>query len=155
VTQGHSLFAATIRENITMFDPKIPLEDVVRAAQMAQIHDDIVNLPLGYNTVMSDRGHSMSGGQRQRLALARALVRRPSILLLDEAPSALDATTEKNVQTALNHLRCTRIVIAHRLSTVTSADIIVVMDRGRIAEVGSHRDLVRKPNGMYAALVAA
>src|SRR5262249_47822135 len=94
VTQGHSIFTASVRDNITMFDLSVPREDVVRACKLAQIHDDIAALPLGYDTVLNDDGRTLSGGQRQRLALARALVRRPSILLLDEATSALDSATE-------------------------------------------------------------
>jgi ABC-type bacteriocin/lantibiotic exporter with double-glycine peptidase domain len=153
VTQGHELFGTTIRENISLSDPSISLEDVMSAAQLAQIHDDISAMPLGYNTPLADRGYSLSGGQRQRLALARALVRRPAVLLLDEATSALDVATEQRVQHGLGRLRCTRIVIAHRLSTVMNADLILVLDRGTIVEAGAHRDLVRQ-NGVYARLVA-
>jgi ABC-type bacteriocin/lantibiotic exporter with double-glycine peptidase domain len=154
VTQTHALFASTIRDNIAMSDPSVPLEDVIRAAQLAQIHDDIVAMPLGYNTTLADRGHSLSGGQRQRLALARALVRQPAMLLLDEATSALDAATERKVQIALGQLPCTRVVIAHRLSTVIHADVILVIEGGLLAEAGTHDQLLAH-GGIYAQLFAA
>jgi len=154
VTQSHEMFGSSIRENIALAEPSTALEQVIAAAKLAQIHDDISAMPLGYETPLTDRGASLSGGQRQRLALARALVRRPAILLLDEATSALDAETERRVQRAVASLRCTRVVIAHRLSTVVHADVILVLDQGRIVEVGAHRDLVRH-GGLYASLVAA
>jgi ABC-type bacteriocin/lantibiotic exporter with double-glycine peptidase domain len=154
VTQGHSMFTCSVRDNIATFDPSLPLDEIVRACKLARVHDDIAALPHGYNTVLHDDGRSLSGGQRQRLALARALVRRPSLLLLDEATSALDSTTEGQVQQALESLQCTRIVIAHRLSTVKSADLILVLDEGRVAESGTHQQLLQR-NGLYAALMEA
>jgi ABC-type bacteriocin/lantibiotic exporter with double-glycine peptidase domain len=154
VTQSHELFGATIRDNIALTDPSLPLEEIMHAARLAEVHDDVVAMPLGYNTPLVDRGGSLSGGQRQRLALARALVRRPAILLLDEATSALDAATEQKVQLALSQLDCTRIVIAHRLSTIVSADLIVVMDGGTLAEAGTHAQLLAR-RGRYAELVSA
>ncbi len=154
VNQSVGLFGGTVRENISLADPDLPLEKVIAAAKLAGIHDEIMEMPMGYNTVLIERGASISGGQRQRIALARALVRTPAILLLDEATSALDAVSEKLVQASLHDLRATRIVIAHRLSTVKSADLIVVMDQGRVAEIGQHRALIAK-NGPYAALVAS
>jgi ABC-type bacteriocin/lantibiotic exporter with double-glycine peptidase domain len=152
VTQTHELFGGTIRENIALSDPSLPFEDVERAAKLAQIHDDIVAMPMGYQTPLVDGGASLSGGQRQRLALARALVRRPAILLLDEATSALDAATERKVQAALAQLRCTRVVIAHRLTTVMSADVILVMQNGALVEAGTHEQLLAR-RGLYASLV--
>jgi ATP-binding cassette, subfamily B, bacterial len=154
VNQNLSLFGASIRDNITMSDPGISLTEVEAAARLACVHDDIVGFPMGYNTLLLDRGGAVSGGQRQRLALARALVRKPAILLMDEATSALDAETERRVQASLDRLACTRIVIAHRLSTVKRADVILVVEDGRIVESGSHNALLAK-KGVYAALVAA
>jgi ABC-type bacteriocin/lantibiotic exporter with double-glycine peptidase domain len=154
VTQTHHLFGATIRENIALSDPSLPLSAVMEAAKLADIHDDIMAMPLGYHSVLVDRGASISGGQRQRLALARALVRKPAILLLDEATSALDAVSESRIHRALGELKCTRIVIAHRLSTVRRANLILVMAEGRLAEAGSHEDLLAA-GGLYAQLVSA
>ncbi len=154
VNQNLALFGLSIRDNISLADPGLPLEAVERAARLAAIHDDIAAMPLGYNTPLSDRGGAISGGQRQRLALARALVRRPAVLLLDEATSALDAATERQVQQSLDGLACTRVVIAHRLSTVKRADVILVMDQGRIVESGDHQTLLAR-GGAYTALIAA
>ena len=154
VNQNLSLFGASIRENITMGDSTLTLAEVEHAARLACIHDDIVDFPMGYNTLLLDRGGAISGGQRQRLALARALVRKPAVLLMDEATSALDASTERNVQASLDGLACTRIVIAHRLSTVKRADVILVVEGGRIVESGTHAALLAQA-GAYAHLVAA
>jgi ATP-binding cassette, subfamily B, bacterial len=154
VTQSHELFGTTIFENIALSDPSLPLEAVIAAAKLARIHEEIVAMPIGYHTPLVDRGSSLSGGQRQRIALARALVRKPSILLLDEATSALDAITEREIQQSLASLRCTRIVIAHRLSTVIDADLILLMENGRIVEQGRHNELMRR-RGRYAELVAS
>ncbi|HYO54272.1 peptidase domain-containing ABC transporter [Archangium sp.] len=154
VLQSPALFSASIRSNITLADPSLPLENVVDAARLAQIHDEILGMPMGYESLLLDRGTSLSGGQRQRLALARALVRKPAILLLDEATSALDAITESKVHHALAALKCTRIVIAHRLSTVVGADLILTMEDGALVEAGTHEQLLAQ-GGVYAALVAA
>jgi ABC-type multidrug transport system fused ATPase/permease subunit len=153
VNQKLSLFGATIRDNIALSDPTLSLEDVAAAAKLACVHDDIVAMPLGYSTPLVDGGGSISGGQKQRLALARALVRRPAILLLDEATSALDALTEAQVQKSLDELQCTRIVIAHRLSTIRRADVILVVEKGQVIESGDHESLVAN-GGFYAQLVA-
>jgi ATP-binding cassette subfamily B protein len=154
VNQNFALFGSTIRENIALSDPSASLADVEAAARLACVHEDIAQFPMGYDTVLLDRGSAISGGQRQRLALARALLHRPSILLLDEATSALDAATELDVQQALQSLRCTRLVIAHRLSTIKDADLILVMEEGRAVEVGRHEQLLER-RGVYQKLVRA
>jgi ATP-binding cassette subfamily B protein len=153
VMQQPYLFGMSIRDNIALTHPDASLEDVAAAARLACIHDDIVAMPMGYDTVLSGGGASLSGGQRQRIALARALVHRPSILLLDEATSALDTVTEQNVYDNLAGLDCTAIVIAHRLSTVTHANRILVMDQGRLVEEGDHDHLLRL-RGHYWSLVS-
>jgi ABC-type bacteriocin/lantibiotic exporter with double-glycine peptidase domain len=154
VLQSPALFSASIRSNITLADPTLSLEAVVEAARLAHIHDEIMAMPMGYESLLLDRGTSLSGGQRQRLALARALVRKPAILLLDEATSALDAITEGRVHQALAAIHCTRIVIAHRLSTVVGADLILMMEDGALVEAGTHAQLLAR-GGAYAALVSA
>ena len=154
VTQRPYLFASSIRENIALTDPSLPLDAIVGAAKVACIHDDIAAMPMGYDTRLHDGGASLSGGQRQRMAIARALVHRPSILLLDEATSELDTVTEQLVYDNLAPLSSTTIVIAHRLSTVRNADLIVVLDEGRVAESGTHDELVAK-GGVYRKLVNA
>jgi ABC-type bacteriocin/lantibiotic exporter with double-glycine peptidase domain len=154
VLQQPYLFAESIRNNIAIGDEELPLQRIVEAATKAHIHDFIQTLPLGYESPLADGGSSLSGGQRQRLALARALVRRPSILLLDEATSHLDAESEREVLHELEGLRATRLVIAHRLSTVVRADKIVVMENGEIVEEGRHEELVSR-GGRYAELVRA
>jgi len=153
VNQQPYLFGSSIASNLSLADPSLSRDRLIEAAHLAQIHDDIVNMPLGYDTLLGDGGLSVSGGQRQRLALARALVPRPAILLLDEATSSLDTATERRIQDELAKLRCTRIVIAHRLSTVRAADLILVMDQGVVVERGSHDELMRR-RGRYERLVA-
>src|SRR5215211_735567 len=129
-------------------------EMVVEAAKLACIHDDIVAMPMGYETPLVDGGASLSGGQQQRIALARALAHRPTILLLDEATSDLDSVNERRAKHNISTLGCTRIVIAHRLSTILDADLILVMQDGRIVQRGTHDELIALP-GAYRNQVEA
>ncbi len=152
VMQDIGLFNGSIRENIAFNMPGIDLDAVVWAAQAAAIHDDIIAMPMDYETIVSEGGNAISGGQRQRLALARALVRNPAILLLDEATSSLDVTTERIVERNLSQLSCTQIIIAHRLSTIRNADIILAVEQGTIVEQGTHEELLQN-NGFYSSLI--
>lgn len=154
VTQSPHIFAGSVRSNIALSNPESTLDDVKEASRLAHIHEELDAMPLGYDTPLAEGGASLSGGQRQRLALARALVHSPSIVLLDEATSALDSITERLVHAELGALQCTRIVIAHRLSTVARADQILVMRDGEIVEQGRHDELLAA-RGVYAELVAA
>ncbi len=153
VPQDVALFADTVAGNIRYGSPEASLDDVVRAAKLAQAHEFISSLPQGYETRLGERGVSLSGGQRQRIAIARAILRDAPILLLDEATSALDAESEVSVQKALEQVMRgrTTLVIAHRLATIQKADRILVFDAGRIVEEGTHAQLVRK-GGLYARL---
>jgi len=155
VSQETYLLHATVRENLRYAAPDATDTEIEDAARAARIHDLIMSLPDGYDTVVGARGHRFSGGEKQRLAIARTLLRDPRILVLDEATSALDNDTERAVQQALDTARRgrTTITIAHRLSTVRNADEIVVLDRGRIVERGEHDALVAR-GGRYARLVA-
>lgn len=152
VLQESAIFSGSIMHNIILNNPEMPKEDAVQAAQMADIHDDILKMPLAYETLVAEGGGALSGGQRQRLSLARAIAHHPSILLLDEATSNLDVVTEQRVAQNLEQLPCTQIIIAHRLSTIRHADLILVMDQGRIVESGSHQELLLI-NGYYTNLV--
>jgi ATP-binding cassette subfamily B protein len=155
VSQETYLFHATVRDNLRFARPDSTDDEVEEAARAAQIHGLIERLPEGYETVVGERGYRFSGGERQRIAIARTILRNPPILVLDEATSALDAQTERAVQQALEQLAegRTTIAIAHRLSTVRDADQIVVLDRGRVAEIGSHDELLAA-GGRYASLVS-
>ena len=154
VEQEIFLFAGTVRENLTLWDPTVPEEDLVRACQDAAIHELILNMPGGYNAMLSEGGMNLSGGQRQRLEIARALVRNPAILVLDEATSALDAETELIIDRNLRRRGCSCIVVAHRLSTIRDCDEIIVLSRGKVIQRGTHEEL-RQQKGTYNRLVGS
>ena len=153
VTQESYLFHDTILANISYGRPSATLAEVEEAARAAYIHDRIMEFPDGYDTVVGERGYRLSGGEKQRLAIARVLLHDPRILILDEATSALDTASEREVQKALDALMGSRttIAIAHRLSTIVNADVINVIDGGRVVESGSHQELLRQ-GGLYAEL---
>jgi ATP-binding cassette subfamily B protein len=156
VSQETYLFHAPVRDNLRFARPDATDAEIEQAAKSAQIHDTIAALPQGYDTVVGQRGYRFSGGERQRMAIARILLRNPPVLILDEATSALDNRTERSVQAELDRLSTgrTTIAIAHRLSTVERADQIVVLDRGSIVEHGTHRELLEL-GGYYARLVTS
>ena len=154
VDQDTVIYQASVRDNLTMFDPDISDRDVITAAKAAQLHDDIIARPGGYDAVLKENGRDLSGGQRQRLGIARALVRQPRLLILDEATSALDARTETAVISQLQSMGCTTLVVAHRLSTVRDADEIIVLESGGIHERGNHSQLAAQ-NGLYRELMDA
>lgn len=153
VMQNGKLFQGDIYSNITISAPWLTLEQAWEAAELAGIADDIRAMPMGMHTVISEGSGGVSGGQRQRLMIARAIAPKPKVLMFDEATSALDNLTQKKVSESLDSLRCTRIVIAHRLSTIRQCDRILVLDKGKIAEDDTYEELIQQ-NGMFAQLVA-
>jgi ATP-binding cassette, subfamily B, bacterial len=153
VTQDAHLFHETIRDNLLFANPKATEEEIMSALDNAQLSSLMANLPDGLDTMVGDRGYRLSGGEKQRLAIARVLLKHPDIVILDEATAHLDSESEKAIQQALQTalIGRTSLVIAHRLSTVQSADQILVIDHGQIVERGTHTQLVKKP-GLYAEL---
>jgi ATP-binding cassette subfamily B protein len=156
VFQDTFLFAGSVYENITYAKPDATPEEVIAACKAGGAHEFIINMPDGYNTVIGENGHTISGGERQRLAIARAVIKNPPLLILDEATSSLDVETEATIQESLQKLTKgrTTIAIAHRLSTLRAADRLIVMDKGKIAEAGTHVELL-KTRGIYYDLVMA
>ena len=154
VDQNPVLFDATIRENLTFWDPTVPDELVLNAARDAAIHDEIVARPGGYEARVREAGANFSGGQQQRLEIARSLVRNPSLLILDESTSSVDALTEVEIDNALRMRGCTSLIVAHRLSTIRDCDLILVMENGKVVQKGQHADLVTEA-GLYGRLIDA
>lgn len=156
IQQDVFMFAGTIRENIRYGRPDATDEEIVQAAVRAEIHNEIMEMPDGYDSYIGERGVMLSGGQKQRLSIARVFLKNPKILILDEATSALDTVTEQRIQASLDELSQgrTTIIIAHRLSTIKNADVIAVVEGEHIVEMGSHKELVDK-DGIYAALCRA
>ena len=152
VMQNGKLFTGDIYSNIVISAPELTIDDAWQAAEMASIADDIRDMPMGMHTLISEGSGGISGGQKQRLMIARAIAPKPKILMFDEATSALDNITQKKVSEAIDSLNCTRIVIAHRLSTIQHCDRIIVLDKGKIIEEGKYEDLI-KQNGFFAELV--
>jgi ATP-binding cassette subfamily B protein len=154
VLQEPFLFHGTIAENIAYGRPRAKRKEIIQAAKAANAHDFILRLPDGYDTQVGERGTRLSGGEKQRISIARAIVNRPSIIILDEATSSLDTVTEKMIQEALQRLvkGRTTIAIAHRLSTLSNADRLVIMEEGRIVEMGTHEELIER-GGMFSNLL--
>lgn len=150
--QDTVLFNDSVRYNIAYGRPGASEEEIITAAKLAEIHNFIMSVPEGYEAQVGERGLKLSGGEKQRVAIARTILKNPAILLLDEATSALDSHTERDIQDALDDISANRttIVIAHRLSTITSADEIIVMDHGEIIERGTHANLLASEGAYHA-----
>ena len=153
VMQNGKLFSGDIFSNITISAPWLTMDEAWRAAELSGIAEDIRRMPMGMHTMISEGSGGVSGGQRQRLMIARAIAPKPKVLMFDEATSALDNLTQKTVSESLDGLKCTRIVIAHRLSTIKQCDRIIVLDKGKIIEDGTYDNLIDN-GGFFAELVA-
>ncbi|MEI7492523.1 MAG: ATP-binding cassette domain-containing protein [Bacteroidota bacterium] len=153
VDQEIFIFKGTVNENITMWNNTIPTPDIIQSTRDACIHDIISSRPGGYSGILINAGNNLSGGQRQRIEIARALVVNPTILVMDEATSALDANTEKIIDNNIRRRGCTTLIIAHRLSTIRDCDEIIVLDRGKVVQRGTHDDMIKDQQGLYFKLV--
>jgi ABC-type multidrug transport system fused ATPase/permease subunit len=154
VQQEIQLYGCTVRENLSLWDPSVTDHQIRSACADAQILDAVLALPDGLDTVLSEGARNLSGGQRQRLEIARAMVQNPSIMVLDEATAALDANSELLVDQALRRRGCTQIIVAHRLSTIRDADLIVVLDKGKVVQLGRHDQLALEEGSAYQKLLS-
>ncbi|MCK5476987.1 MAG: ATP-binding cassette domain-containing protein, partial [Candidatus Aenigmarchaeota archaeon] len=154
VPQEVELFNTTIEKNISYSKPMASKEEVMNVSKISHVHEFVKKFPKQYDTIVGEKGLKLSGGQRQRIGIARALVVNPAILVFDEATSSLDSVSEKAIQKAIKDIsgKCTMIIIAHRLSTIKKADKIIVMDKGRIVEEGTHKTLLAKKDSLYRKL---